>query len=93
MIVFGNAAPLGDIQADLQKLFALLPGTAGQTAAAKFNDFINLIRSEAEKGALQSVPTIKLEVKRTVTPYVYVALGIGGLSLLISIAALRRASR
>lgn len=86
-------AGLGDIQADLRSVFALLPGTSGQTAAQKFAEFIALIRSEAEKGALQAVPTIKVEVKKTVTPYVIAALGMGGLGILLGLAALRRTRR
>ena len=85
-------AGLGDIRADLQRVFALL-GSSGTSAAQKFDELIALIRSEAEKGALQAVPTIKLEVKKTVTPYLLGAFGLGGLGVILGIAALRRARR
>jgi hypothetical protein len=84
---------LGDIQSDLKNLFAILPGSTGTTAQAKFNELIAFIRSQAEAGALQAVPRIKAEVKSTVTPYVVVALGLSGLALLLGGVALARSRK
>lgn len=84
---------LGDIQADLLRLFSLLPGSAGSTAATKFQELLTLIRTEAEKGAMQAVPMIKVEVKKQVTPLIVAPIALGGLALVLSIIALRRAKR
>lgn len=91
MIDLTRYTQLGDISTDLQRLFALIPG--GGTVAQKFEEFKALIRGEAEKGAMNAVPTIRLEVKKTVMPYVVASLALGFTGLLVGIAALRRAGR
>ena len=72
---------------DLKKLLALIPG--GASVNTKLADFEAYIRNAAKAGALEAVPEIQAEVKKTVEPYVYVAFGVAGLALLLSIKALR----
>lgn len=89
----GNSI-LGDITADLTKLFALIPG--GGTAQDKFNEFVDLIKSKAKEGALQAVPDITAKVKdqanATIKPYVIASLVLGGGGLLLGIASFARRS-
>lgn len=87
---FLGGGNLGDIQTDLKNIFSILPGSTGATAQAKFNELIAFIRSQAEAGALQAVPQIEAKVKSVVTPYVVVAIGLGGLGLALGVVALMR---
>jgi hypothetical protein len=87
--LLGNGG-LGDIQSDLRNIFSILPGSTAATAQAKFNELIAFIRSQAEAGALQAVPQIEAKVKQVVTPYIIVALGMGGLGLALGVVAIMR---
>lgn len=72
---------------DLKKLLALIPG--GASVNQKLADFEAYIRNAARDGALEAVPQIKEEVRKTVEPYVYVAIAIGALGFLMGFKALR----
>lgn len=72
---------------DLRRLLQLIPG--GSTVDQKLRDFELYIRNAAREGALEAVPQIQAEVKKTVEPYVYVSFGIGLLGLLVGLRALR----
>lgn len=72
---------------DLKKLLALVPG--GATVNQKLADFEAYIRAAAKAGALEAVPEIQEAVKKTVTPYIYVAIGLGALGFLMGLKALR----
>lgn len=72
---------------DLRRLLQLIPG--GSSVNQKLHDFEMYIRNAAREGALEAVPQIKIEVKKTVEPYVYASLGIGLLGLLVGLRALR----
>lgn len=82
---------LGAIKDDLMKVFALIPG--GSTAAQKFADFEQLIRTEAKAGAQEAIPEIRAQVKDEVTPYTVAALALGAGGALIGIAAMVVARR
>lgn len=91
----GNALGngLGNINDDIMHLFGLLPIGPGQTAATKFAEFKKLIEDTARAGAVGAIPTIKLEVKKTVTPLVITSLAAGFIGLVLSVFALRTARR
>ncbi len=72
---------------DLKKLLALIPG--GASVNQKLADFEQYIRDAAKAGALDAVPQIKDEVRKTVEPYVFVAIAIGALGFLMGWKALR----
>lgn len=82
---------LGAIKDDLMKIFALIPG--GATAAQKFADFEQLIRTEAKAGAEEAIPEIRAQVKDEVTPYTIAALALGAGGMLIGVSALIVANR
>lgn len=88
----GNAG-LGNISDDLIKLFSLIPLGPGQNVASKFAEFKQLIRTEAEAGAMNAVPQIKIAVKQQVTPYVIAALGLGIFGAVTGVLALRAARK
>lgn len=75
---------------DLKKLLALIPG--GASVNQKLADFEDYIRSAAKAGALEAIPEIQAQVKKTVEPYVYVSIAIGVLGLLVGIKAVRIAN-
>lgn len=75
---------------DLRQLLALIPG--GKSINQKLADFEAYIRSAAKAGALEAVPQIQAEVRKTVEPYVIaaLALGVGGLLIGLSTRAQMR---
>ncbi len=72
---------------DLKRLLALIPG--GASVNQKLADFEDYIRNAAKQGALEAVPQIQAEVKKTVEPYVYAAIGAGLLGFLMGFKAYR----
>lgn len=80
----GGGAELGVAPGWFSSLVALVPGGTN-----KLTEFENYVRSEAKAGAEQAIPTIQIEVKKTVTPYLVgaFALGLGG--LLFGLGAMR----
>jgi hypothetical protein len=89
---FGDLGDFGSVQDDIIGILAIGYGGDRKKAATKFNELVALLRKEAEAGALQSVPKIEAAVtakaKATITPYVFIALGLGVLGLLIGVGTL-----
>lgn len=78
----------GGIREDLIGILALGYGGDRSKASAKIGELESLIRSEAKKGALEATPNIRTEVRKEVTPYVYIALGLGVLGLLVGVGTI-----
>lgn len=72
---------------DLKTLLAMIPG--GASINQKLADFEQYIRSAAKAGALEAIPEIQAQVKKTVEPYVYISLALGALGFLMGVKALR----
>jgi hypothetical protein len=73
----------GAIRDDLISLLAL--GVGRDKATQKVADLEAMIRSEAETGAKQAIPTIRTEVRKEVSPWVITALVVSGVALLATV--------
>lgn len=78
----------GAVRDDLVSILALAYGGDLAKGEEKVSGLEALIRGEAKKGALEATPQIRMEVKQEITPYVYIALGLGVLGLLLGAGAL-----
>lgn len=75
----------GSVRDDLIGILAIGYGGDRSQAEAKISELENHIRTEAKSGALEAEPTIRAAVRAEVKPYVYLALGLGVLGLLVGI--------
>jgi hypothetical protein len=82
------------LQGARETVIDLLAVPLGRDKATKVvSEAETYVRSQAEAGAKQAIPTIKGEVAKTVRPFVIASLALGGLGALLGTAAYLRTRR